>query len=436
MLNRVTLVLFMLLLLSLPSSIQAQQDPIENLIGPDTYPANMNPLTGLVVDNPALLERRPLLVKISNSPAIVRPQSGLNEADIVWEHLLSGGVTRFSAIFLGQDLEKVGPIRSGRLVDFELTRIYRSLFIYSGMAQGTIDILNQDALVSTRVVGGAGPCPALCRYPRAGVALEHTLFGNTLDLRDLAIEMGRDTSPQPVYGMAFSETPPDGGIATNGIDINYNETTIEWSYDAGSDRWLRAQDGIAHFDGLTMDQVSAANIVVFEEEHTIQPEVTLDYWGPGDFAFSVNFIGSGRVYLFRDGQYFEGEWRRETQEGVLTYFDLNGNPLPFKPGNTFFNLVPRWVDGYQLSFHLADAPLARIMGDIGQNMRTGPSEAYRQLDVAYPGDTFSAIGRNRSADWVQVERDGDGVYWMALSSLDLNGFNVNQLPISRPTNER
>ncbi|HLU11669.1 MAG TPA: DUF3048 domain-containing protein, partial [Oceanobacillus sp.] len=74
---------------------------IPGLIGPEFAP-NVNPLTGLTVDDPAILERRPMVVKISNAPPLVRPQAGLNAADIVFEHYAEGGLTRFSAIFYSQ----------------------------------------------------------------------------------------------------------------------------------------------------------------------------------------------------------------------------------------------------------------------------------------------------------------------------------------------
>jgi uncharacterized protein YgiM (DUF1202 family) len=110
--------------------------------------------------------------------------------------------------------------------------------------------------------------------------------------------------------------------------------------------------------------------------------------------------------------------------------------LPFKPGNTFFNLVPLWIDGYQLTLLLTDAPSATVRGSVGVNMHTGPGEAYRYLDVAYPGDTFRALGRNRSGDWLQVQREGEDVVWMPLAELDLTDVQAMALPIVRPGNER
>lgn len=416
-----------------PQNLIAQ----DAVIGPESYPDGVNPLTGLPVADPALLDRRPMLVKVSNFPPIVRPQSGLNQADIVWEHLLAGGVTRFSAFFLSQDVEKVGPIRSGRLVDFQLTTIYRSFFVYSGMAQGTLDYLNRDDAVRAVAIGGSGPCPALCRYPEEGVALEHTLYGDTAALRDLAAGMDRDTEPEPVIGMAFSEDTPPGGAALDGIDLHYRESVVGWEWAAERGQWLRVQDGEPHFDANTGDRVHAENVVIFEEFHTEQPRVRDGYWGPPNYAFSVNFAGSGRAILLRDGQYFEGVWVRDPVDLALRYYDRDGELLPFAPGRTFFNLVPRWVDGYSLTFDLRDEYLAEVTGSIGVNLRTGPGEAYATPDVAYPGDTYLLVGRNRTGDWLQVRRDhGAPAYWLPSDVLDPGDFDLETLPVSRPSVER
>lgn len=406
------------------------------IIGPDSYPQGTNPLTGLPVGDAALLQRRPLLVKISNFPVIVRQyQAGLNEADVVWEHLLAGGVTRFSAIFLGSDQPKVGPIRSGRLVDFELTRIYRSLYTYSGMSEGTLQVLRGDGLVSSRAVGGSGPCPALCRYPQEGLALEHTLFGDTEALRQEASARDRDTAPEPVYGMAFSKDVRVAGVPINRASIQYRGSAVGWEWDEASGRWLRLQDGEPHVDGNGV-RISAANVVILEEEHTEQPFVRDQYWGPANFAFSVNFIGSGRVYFLRDGQIWQGEWRRETREDPLTFFDVTGETWLFRPGNTFFGLVPRWIDGYELAFDFPDPQQVVVIGETGVSMRTGPGEAYRAPDVAYGGDAFVVVGRNFDGTWVQVQRAADEVVWLPVARLDMGNLDPMVLFNTRPSIER
>lgn len=433
--RRLTPLFLLVCLLLLTGVLHAQDDgdgETADIIGPDSYPEDINPLTGLPVEDPAVLEQRPLMVKIINAPAEVRPQHGLMQADLVWEHLLAGGITRFSAIYLSQSPEYIGPVRSARLVDFELMRIYRSLLTYSGMSEGLIQIMRQDNYVPLYLVGGEGPCPALCRFPEVSDTLEYTLFGNVPALRERAAELGRDTAFVPINSMAFSETMPEGGVPLNALNVAYRNTDIDWTYDAATGRWLRAQDGEAHFDANLNEQISAANVLIIEEDHTEQPVVRDGFWGPGNYAFSVNFIGSGKIILLRDGHYFEGEWRRDSQDGTLTYFDSEGDVLPFKPGNTFVNLMPRYADGYQLTFDLVETGTATATFN-GANMRVGPGPNYPVIANAAMNETLTVIGRNRDASWLQVLKD-DRVMWISTEVATPEG-DLSFLPLVRPTSE-
>lgn len=421
------IVLFVLLVSSM--SIYAQED----LIGPESYPDGINPLTGLAVDDPDLLERRPLIVKVINAPAEVRPQAGMMYADIVWETLIAGGVTRFAAIYYGQDIDFVGPIRSARLSDFELLRIYRATLIYSGMSTGTLTIFQNDEFLIPRAFGGTSPCPALCRYPEQSEKLEWTLFGDTEAMREAVAERdGKITDHEPIYGMAFSETPQEDGIDANSITINYVETTITWDYDEDLNLWLRSQDNEPHIEALTMEQITSANVLILEEDHIDQPYVSEGYWGPGNYAYSLNFIGSGRAILFRDGQYYEGEWLRESQDDVLRYVTTDGETMAFKPGNTFVQLVPRWVSGYNLLFD-TDNQLTATITTGSANIRLGPTSNFPIGAAGLRGDEFTAIGRNNTGDWVQILVE-DEPMWVSTIVAEIDG-DIMILPLVRPTNE-
>jgi hypothetical protein len=89
----------------------------------------LNPLTGLPAADPALLDRRPLAIKISNYPRDIRPQYGLNEADVVFEYYIEWGYTRFIGIFYGNDATQIGPVRSGRYFDEHITRMYQAYYV-------------------------------------------------------------------------------------------------------------------------------------------------------------------------------------------------------------------------------------------------------------------------------------------------------------------
>ncbi|MFN8376042.1 MAG: DUF3048 domain-containing protein [Anaerolineae bacterium] len=109
---------------------------------PSPIPGSINPLTGLAVADTSVLARRPVVVKISNAPAIVRPQAGISAADIVYEHYVEGGLTRFSAVFYSQAPQRVGSIRSARLIDAnQLVPMYHALLAFSGASTGVEQII-------------------------------------------------------------------------------------------------------------------------------------------------------------------------------------------------------------------------------------------------------------------------------------------------------
>jgi len=96
-------------------------------VGPVGFPENVNPLTGLVVDDPSILNRRPVLVKVANQPISGRPHAGLSFADMVFEYYIGSGGNRFLALFYGQDADMIGPVRSGRMIDPYLVSLYEGI---------------------------------------------------------------------------------------------------------------------------------------------------------------------------------------------------------------------------------------------------------------------------------------------------------------------
>jgi hypothetical protein len=127
------------------------------------------------------LARRNLIVKISNYPPVVRPQRGVNSADVVYEYEAEGGVTRFAAIFRSQLPEEVGSIRSARLIDIELVNMYAALLAYSGTSEPIQEILLSSDFAFQLLSPSIGDNCAdvgFCRDEMMGedVAFEHTLF--------------------------------------------------------------------------------------------------------------------------------------------------------------------------------------------------------------------------------------------------------------------
>jgi hypothetical protein len=222
--------------------------------------------------------------------------------------------------------------------------------------------------------------------------------------------------------------------------LRYSQQLVTWQWDSQMQRWLRWTDSQPHILADTGQQISAANVLLIEAEHEIQPVVSEAYWGPPNFAYNVHFIGEGRVFLLRDGMVIEGVWRRSSEDEPLRYYDLAGRDLAFAPGSSYINLVPLWIDGYELEFRATNAPLVTVnVGEgVGTNLRYGPGTSYISPDVAYTGDSFRLLGRNWNGGWLQVLQPfASRAFWLPADELLLpENFDVMSLPLVRPSNER
>ena len=307
------------------------------------FPPDVNPLTGVQISDPTILERRPLAIKISNAPAVVRPQAGLSFADLVFEHYAEGGVTRFTAIFLSQDAAKIGSIRSGRLIDLEIPAFTSSIFAFSGASAGVKQrLIESDFYQEGRVVSpdfGMGE-PVFFRVPEPGKAFEHTLFTSTDTLWALATDRGLNTR-QNLRGFAFSERPPESGHAARFIEIPYlpGNASAEWSYDDELSIYRRFILGNPHTDALTGNQLTAANVIIVYANH-VDSDILEDLVGGGHYSIEIQIWGEGPVQIIRDGRIYAGRWVRSARHEMPSFVDDAGNLLPLKPGNSWLQLVP------------------------------------------------------------------------------------------------
>ena len=333
---------------SLPSATAALDQPSANLTatpgypeagyGPDTFPLDINPLTGLSAD-PALLERRPMLIKVSNLPREVRPQSGLSRADIVYEYYTEEGTTRFIAIFYGKDAEQVGSIRSARFFDEHIIRMYRGFFVFGSGDTHVRDRLYGTGLDERLVLEWQVGCPALCRPD----PLTNYLMADTVAVREYIRAQGIPDERQGLEGMRFRMQPPDGGQAVNRIFAWYSAVIYNrWDYDPPSGRYYRYVDVESTLEGqpevykplrdaLGDVPISADNVVILLVPH--------DFYSESPEIVEIQLYATGLAYAFRDGQAYELEWARPDETGVLRLFTKDGQAFPLKPGTTWFEVM-------------------------------------------------------------------------------------------------
>lgn len=299
---------------------------------------NVNPFTGLPVADPAVLRRRPLLVKVANT-SDVRPQSGLNSADIVVEHYSEGSITRFTALFLTNAPTKVGSVRSCRLIDIELPMIFDAALLCSGTSPGVKPLMRaswayRNNLTMISDMGGkeCATCPAFRTSDRLP---PHNLFANTVRAWEELDKRGNNT-PSSFRAWTFDPNPPQGK-PTAVLEVGYKSGSVIWTYDPKSGRWLKSLRNEKQIDALTREQIFAANVLVVHAPH-VTTLIVEDVGGAR--SIEIQLWGEGPLRVFRDGVEIGGRWRRGPEIGMFDLLDVNGNKIPLKPGNTWIQLVP------------------------------------------------------------------------------------------------
>lgn len=356
--------------------------PTPTPIGPVFYPEGVSPLTGQPYPSEEARNRRNLMVKISNFPPIVRPQSGLNQADVVYEYEVEGGVTRFAAIFRNNAPDHVGPVRSGRLLDFELAPMYESLFAYSGSSE-PIRLMALDVpwgyWILSPQFGDNCEEAGFCRFPDGDLPFEHTLYLDTNLAWERATRRGVNEGRRAL-GFAFRDRPDPGGLAAFDVYIDwYGQMDARWQFDLATGRYLRFTDGVPHYDRLDGQQLWADNVVIIEVPHVERPDI----FEPDSRSASqeIQLWGEGRALLIRDGVYYEGAWIREDRElGTalqLRYYD--GQPMMMKPGRTYVQVV-RWLGDTILSDQFADM-VATSTVVVGQTATSAVLSATPTLNI-------------------------------------------------------
>jgi hypothetical protein len=289
------------------------------------------PLTGEPIDDLSEIPDRPaLVVKISNYPQGIIPQAGLNSADLVFEEVINSGATRLAAIFHSQEVDPVGPIRSGRAQDINLLlSLQRPLFAWSGGNPAVTRAIRDSDLIDLSMQHSSG------YYRRSGRSDANTVFSSSEALwAQSTDEAGR---PTPVYPYLREGQTLTGDPATS-IEVQLDNVTAVWTYDEETEGYFREQNGREHTtetsDGV--ERVWVRNVVV----------MLADY-GRNQFDGNpdAEVLGSNPVYVFSGGLVQVGEWLRFLPEDPFDLFDNfdDLNPLPLQPGRTWME-IPRNLD--------------------------------------------------------------------------------------------
>lgn len=286
------------------------------------------PYTGLDAPSEEALRARAVSVKIENSPD-ARPQTNLQLADVVYESVTEGGITRFNAIFHSQSPSVVGPVRSARLSDLYIVPQYRALFAFSGASSfvnarinaTTIENLSEDA-------GITRPFTRSSARPRP-----HNLYVDVNEVRAEAGRRGMKTELDLV-GLAFDRRPVEATPTVTELTVPFSTANrVVWTYDAETDQYLRVNNGRPFVDAGTGRQLSARNVVVMWAQHKVAVRDKF-----GSTTYEIVLAGSGRAVVFRNGQRYDCTWEAG-RDAPPIFKASDGTQVKLAPGNTWFQVV-------------------------------------------------------------------------------------------------
>ncbi|HEY4376994.1 MAG TPA: DUF3048 domain-containing protein [Acidimicrobiales bacterium] len=290
------------------------------------------PLTGLHVSDPTVLFRPAMAVKIDNLDApheTAVPQKGLNQADIVFEEVVEGNITRLVGVFQSQAPDPVGPVRSLRTTDVHLLpQLSHPLVVFSGGNQGVLAA----SLTADFVVRSEDAVPSAFFRDHSRRA-PHNLYVHPAQVWSSLPPGQRLPAPLFTY-LAAGEPRPAGASAASGVDLTWGggaaSSPVSWRWDPATKQYLRTQNGRPHMDADSNTQLSATNVVVLATTYGQSPA---DLRSP-----EANSVGSGEAWVLSGGVVVHGTWNRPTEQSPPVLTDSSGQPIKLTPGRTWIEL--------------------------------------------------------------------------------------------------
>lgn len=289
-------------------------------------PLTVAPFTG--EQNNSTASRRPIMAVINNHPD-ARPQTGLVEADIVFEMIAEYDITRFVALYQSEYPEKIGPIRSAREYFVEIAEAYDAFFIAHGYSPdarkmldaGIIDHVNgiqHDGTLFQRSSDRVAPHNSYITLENIKKAMDTTQTFTGY----------RGQSPYYFYDSSESAKLDEQALS---IKVTYgtNELFVnDYTYDSETQLYSRSSGGVPTIDKETLEPINVSNVLVFEAQHE-----TIDSKG----RQSIDLSSGGAALLFQAGGVREIEWNQV--DGILVPI-ADGEIVKLNPGKTWIHIVP------------------------------------------------------------------------------------------------
>jgi hypothetical protein len=291
------------------------------------------PLTGRLVA-PALAARHPIAVMVDDQ-AEARPQSGFNQASVVWQAPAEGGIPRYMLIFAEGNPPAVGPVRSARQYFITWAAEWHAVYVHVGgspQALATLATSGQGQLVYDADEFRWGPT-FLWRITQR--VAPHNVYSDGKHLRELATRVGATSPPGGPIWIFGPAAPPADRPTGGSITVTYPANQIGYRYDRASNTYLRFVEGEPQVDAADGRQVAPANVVVMTV--VFGP---LNDGHPNKKRLEAQNIGSGPAWIATNGVTVQGTWRKDSIDAPTRFYDAAGQEVVLTVGQTFIQVVP------------------------------------------------------------------------------------------------
>lgn len=287
------------------------------------------PLTGMLVEDEEDLKLRPIAVMLDNEYN-ARPQSGLLDAEIVYEIPVEGNITRYMAVYHHNHTDKIGPVRSARPYFIDKAMELNAVYVHCG---GSPQALQDLVTLKVNALNDLKGSP--CFWRAKDRKIPHNLYTSTKLMREVMESNKFNNKTAPEYFKFSDEFLNLDGKNTSLISFNYSKNyTVGYEYNEKDKLYYRTINGIRLKDKESGKDIATTNIIV--EKTTAK---VLDTVG----RLEVNNLGKDRGYYLTGGKLMEIEWSKSSRSAKTTYKDLKGNELIMNKGTTWIQVVPDYV---------------------------------------------------------------------------------------------
>lgn len=306
-----------------PEEIETDQEETE--LEEPVYD-NVFPLTGMGTNEE--IDHRIVGIMINNHNA-ARPQTGLSEADIVFEILAEGNITRFLALYHSEQPEVVGPVRSAREYYFELANDYGALYVYHGADQFINDMIYDRGI---EYIDGFFKDNDGVLFKRESFRkAPHNSYFQFGAVYDEAESKGYDIISEVESLPFLQEDEQPTGEPAHQIDIAYSASDsdiVSYTYDEQSESYLRFDGGEQTVELETEEPIKIDNVFIIETAHQVIDDVG---------RRAIDLKTNGQAILLQKGKMQELEWMNDNGRIIPV---KDGQPIGFVPGKTWVNVVP------------------------------------------------------------------------------------------------